>query len=453
MAANPPTREGVRAHADSIIAKAVADGRLTPDGEAAKAAALTPTFSEGTRALDPNTDKPIITAPPAFAEGEKRALPGEPNPAIEAPAARPAAVAPAAAESAAPAVAPTQAAAGAAAAEAAATAAEEYAEFNFRDPDLDIDIPIRVAKKFEETVKRGYGRRTDIDRTRSYLKNAEPELREMIEDGRMQKLLPLLRHALQNEEYGKLVTSAYQRSTQGLPLVEQAAIEAARAGAAAALATPAAPVEPAFVDPFVDPRLTTLEQRLEAQERATAEWNAARERESQTAAQRQAQTQRNIGLMQAAHQDLARAYPGVFRPELGDKDPAWTQAYQYAERSGYLNNYDLRAAIVFGGQGWRSLEAERIAATASPAATALGQMDAQLVDAATREAAAAARTVSGGAVAQAQPAAIPPKPVPTYAPGTAPMGPNGKPLDIKPREVFMAEILDWETKYGRLKQA
>jgi hypothetical protein len=433
MATTPPTVSGVREHADKILAKAVEDGRLTPDGEAAKAAALTPTFSAGTAALDPNTGKAIIPKDqgqaPAFTDGHVPLPADKPTgAALGAPAAEP---------NAAPAVAAPQAAAGAAAAEGvAATAAEEYEEFEFEDPDLGAKFTMRAPKQYAEFARRGYGRRTAYDKAISYLKNADPVFRSMIEDGRVNKLLPLIQRALEDPAYGEYVTSGFQRSTQGLPLVEQAVVEAARAGAAAA-----APVIE-DINPFVDPEITTLRQRTEAIEREWQAEKAARQEQTQTAQQRDAAMRRNITLMQGAHQDLAASYPGTFRPDLGDQDPAWKAAYKYAQDAGYLNRYDLRAAIVFGGQGWRSLEAERLAATSSPAAAALGQMDAQLVDAATREAAAAARTVAGGAVAQTVAAPIPPKPVPK--------NPDGS---MKTKEEFMGQVLHWEQTYGRLKQA
>lgn len=451
MAATPPTREGVRAHADEIIARATADGRLTPDGEAAKAAGLVPVFSKGTAALDPNTGKPIIPKDqakvPEFTEGEKKPLPGEPNAEIVAPAA----ASPAPVATSAPAIAPPQAEAGAAAAEAAATAiAEEYDEFEFEDPNFDggaVKIPIRVPKRFAASAKRGYDKRTTYDRAVSYLKNADPVLRAMIEDGRINQLLPLIKAAMENDDYGKFVTGGFQRLTQGLPLVEQARIEAAAAGAAAGAALDES------VNPFVDPEMVTLRERTAAIEREWTEEKERRQQTQQAQQQQQAQVQRNIANMQGAHQDLAAAYPGMFNPQLGDQDPAWKAAYKYAEEAGYLRRYDLRAAIVFGGQGWRGLEAERLAATASPAAVALGQMDTELANAAAREAAAAARTVAGGAVATAIPAAIPPKPVPTYPPGQAPLDANGKPVLLKPKDVFMAEMLAWQQQYGRLKEA
>ena len=435
----PPVREKL----EQLHNAAVADGRIAP---AQNDTAITlPSFSKGTVALDDH-GKPILDkngsgrAPGEFTEGEK--IPPVAEGAIAAPAPA-AASAPAVAPVGTPAaVAPAAAVAGAEAAEAAATAiAEEYEEFEFEDPNFEggaIKIPVRVPKRYAESAKRGYDKRTSYDRKMSYLANAEPVLRDLILDGRINQLLPLIQHALSNEEYGKHVTETFRRSQQGQPLIDAAVREIQAAAPAGAVALP----EPAFVDPFVDPRIQTLEERLAATERTQQEWRDAQTRTQQTETQRREHIARNTSLMQGAHQDLAASYPGVFRPELGDQDPAWKAAYKYAQDSGYLGRYDLRAAIVFGGQGWRNLEAERIAAQRSPAAEAIAATESRLLDTATREAAAAARTVSGGAAATSTMPAPPPKPTPTDQQG-----------NLKPREVFMQEMLAWQETYGRLKQA
>lgn len=436
MAATPPTLAGVREHADAIIKKAVDDGRIAPDGTASDTAALTPTFSKGTAALDPNTGRPVVPKEqgqaPAFADG-KVPLPQDATAptVVAAPAA--AAVVEAQPGTAAPVV-----EARADAAEAVAQAiVDEYGDFEFDDPDLGTKFTMRAPKQFLETAKRGYGRRTTYDKAVSYLKNADPVFRAMVEDGRINKLLPLIQRALEDPAYGEYVTSGFTRAQQGLPLIEQARIEAAAAGAAA-MAAPA--VEES--NPFVDPEMVTLRQRTEAIERDWQAFQAERQQQTQTQTQQREQTQRNITLMTGAHQDLAAAYPGVFSPQLGDQDPAWKAAYEYAKDAGYLNRYDLRAAIVFGGQGWRSLEAERIAATSSPAAAALATVDARMLDTARREAAGSAATVSGGGVGQAQPVPTPPKP------GTK--NPDGT---MKEQALYMAEVQAWHQQYGKLKGA
>lgn len=440
----PPVREKL----EQIQAAAVADGRISADAADHGAAALIPAFSKGTVPLDHN-GKPIIgrgtpdREPGAFAEGEK--IPPVAEGSVAAPAAlvpaASAAPAAAAAEASAPAgVAPAQAAAGAAAAEAAAaTIADEYEEFEFTDPNWEggeIKIPVRVPKRYAESAKRGYDKRTSYDRKMSYLANAEPVLRDLILDGRINQLLPLIQRAIADEAYGKYVTEGFRRAESGQPLID-AAVREIQAPAA-----PVQPQEPQFVDPFVDPRIQTLEERLAANERATNEWRQAQETQAQTQRQRQEQINRNNAFMAAGHRDLANAYPGVFKPELGERDPAFQSAMEYARQAGYTNSYDLRAALVFGGQGWRSLEAERIAATQSPAAAALAGAESRLLDTATREAAAAARTVSGGASAQTTLPTPPPKPTPKDAQG-----------NLKDRQQFMDEVVAWETAFGRLKQA
>lgn len=435
MAATPPTISGVREHADSIINKAVADGRIAPDGTASDTAALTPVFSKGTAALDPNTGKPVVPraqgeAPP-FEAGH---VPLESAaPVVAPPGVAPAAAAVVAAQ---PGTAAPVVAERADAAEAVAQAiVDDYGEFEFEDPDLGTKFTMRAPKQFVETAKRGYGRRTALDRAMSNYKNADPVFRSMVEDGRLNKLLPLIQAALDNKEYGEFVTQGFQRLQQGVPLIEQARAEAAAAGAAAI----AAPEES---NPFVDPEVVSLRDRTAAMERDWQAFQAERQQQTQTQAQHREQTARNTSLMAGAHQDLAAAYPGVFNAQLGDQDPAWKAAYEYAKDAGYLQRYDLRAAIVFGGQGWRQLEAERIAATASPAAAALATVDARMLDTARREAAGSAATVSGGGVGQAQPIPTPPKP------GTK--NPDGS---MKDQGTYMAEVQAWHQQYGKLKGA
>jgi hypothetical protein len=435
----------VREKLDQIAKKAVDDGRIPKDAASAGAAALIPSFSKQTLPLDDNGQAIETRKPPPFADGHvdlpaatetTGAAPSSATPAAAAPAApaaTPAASAPAAAGTA---EAPGAAATGAAAAEAVAAAIEEMAEFNFRDPDLDIDIPIRVPKKYEETVKRGYGRRTDIDRTRTYLKEAEPTLRPLIEDGRLRRIMPILQRATEDEEFARYISAGYDRRIAGLPMVQEAVREITATA-------PPAPAAPEFVDPFVDPQLVDLRTRTEANERYLTELRQREERQQQSQRQRDEQVRRNNAAMVAAHQDLARMYPGVYRPELTDKDPAWASTWDYARQSGYFESFsDLRAALIFGGQGWRALEAERAAATQSPAASALAAMDTRLLDAATREARDAASTVSGGSVATSTMPAPPAKPSTT--------GPDGK---LKDHGQYMNEVLAWERAYGRLKGA
>lgn len=444
----PPVREKL----EQIQAKAVADGRISAADAGNGAGAALPSFSKGTVPLD-DTGKPIIgrgtpdRAPGEFTEGAT--IPPVTEGSAVTPPGAAAVVPPAQAASAPAGVAPAEAAAGAAAAETAAAAlADEYEDVSIRDLDLDADVSIRVPKQYAGVVKRGYDKRTSYDRKMSFLANAEPVLKELILDGRINALLPVIDAALKNEAFGKYVTDAFRRVERGDPL-EAAVREIQAAPPAAAL-----PQEPQFVDPFVDPRIQTLEDRVAANDRAMTEWRDAQTRAQQTQQQQQEQVRRNTTLMAGAHQDLASAYPGVFDTRLGSEDPAWKAAYKYAQDSGYLQRYDLRAAIVFGGQGWRQMEADRLQATQSPAAAAIAATETRLLDTATREAAAAARTVSGGAAAQSTMPAPPPKPVPTYAPGQAPLDPTtGKPRDIKPREEFMAEMLAWQEQYGRLKQA
>lgn len=426
----------VREFADQVLSKAVEDGRIAPDD--AGHGASTPTFSKGTVALDAN-GKPIIPkanveAPP-FEAGRIEVEPGTgPEPApVEAPPV----------EAAPPAQVPEAAAAGAAAAEAAAQAIEEYEEFAFHDPDLDLDVPIRVLKKFASTAKRGYGSRASYDRSVSYLGNARSVLEPLISDGRIQRILPMLQAALENEEFGGHVTQVFERLKQGLPLVEQARLEAAVAGATAA-AAPETFTPEGYTDPFsevVDARMKPITTEL-------AEMRAWRDQQAQAAEQtrqqQQQQQRQNAWIneqMVGAHHDLARMYPGKFDTTKGPNDPMWQQALKFAKDAGYEGVYGVRGGAVFGGQQIIALDHERLAATSSPAAEALAQADQQLQTAARREARASAAAVSGGGVATTTMPQAPPKPVPT--------GPDGK---LKDRTAYMAEVEAWHRQYGRLKQ-
>lgn len=435
------TDQHPREFAESIIKGAVDGGQITADGAAARAAELLPTFSKGTAPLDPNTGQPIIpkdqSKPPSFTDGEKP-IPPTQEAAIAAPPAGTPAAEPA--PNAAPAESKPQAQEGAQAAEAAAAQlVDDYEEFEFEDPDLSTKFKIKAPKQYLEIAKRGYGRRTTYDRAVSFLKNADPALRPLIEDGRMNRILPLLQRALEDEAFGNYVFDGYNRSTKGLPLVEQAVREIQAQ-------TPPA-TEPGFdpsLDPFgVNEQLKPVLSQFEQLNQKFQTWEqqqATQTQQQQETARRQQAWQAN---MKGGHEELASMYPDMFDARRGDQDSGYLRAYQCAQDAGYFQRYaDPKAALVFGGQLAAQMEAERRAATQSPTAAALAAVDTALLGAAHTEAASAARAVSGGGAASAPLTAPPAKPATTNPDGT-----------LKSREQYMAETLDWEQRYGRLKPA
>ena len=437
------TLPGVREKLTQIQDKAVADGRI-PGDEASRAAITMPSFSKGTVPLDNNGKAIEERVPPAFETAHvdlpastettgaapSSAAPPAASPASAAVATPPAAAAAGATE------APAAAATGVAAAETVAAAiADELVDFEFEDPDLGTKFTLKAPKQYVDVAKRGYGRRTTYDKAVSYLKNAEPILKSMIEDGRIQRLMPFLQRAVDDPEFAQAVSDVYQRRVNNQPMLEAAVREIQATPPTGTVAA-----EPP--NPFLDPEVAELRARTEANERWISEQREQTQRSQQTQAQRDAAQRRNNELLAAGHRDLANAYPGIFRPELGERDPAFVAAMDYARQAEYTTNYDLRAALVFGGQGWRQIEAERAAATGSTAASALAAVDTRLVEAASREARNAASTVSGGAVATS--ALAPPPPKPTTK------NPDGS---LKPQDQYMGEVLAWERTYGRLKGA
>jgi hypothetical protein len=431
----------VREHADSLIADLMAKRPPAANIEEARQAAAIPAFSSGTTAIgsdgkpvDLKVDVPEFTgAPVAMPDaGDKaellkahQALLDAKAGATAAPsAAKPteAAVAPAAA----PAGDVVAATAGQQSAEAAAQEiVDEYDEFEWTDPDLDVPIPIRVPKQFVETVKRGYGRRAALDRAINFAKQADPALRGLIESGQMQQVLPLLQRALTDTAYGEYVTRGYQRAQAGLPLIEQAKAEAE---AAAAPAQAPAIFDPMVEDPYYAERLQPLVQKIETLEQRYAREDAQRQEQAQRQQREQALVAQRDAEFRAAHQDIANAYPQNARLDLGPGDPLWNKAVRYAKEAGYIEAYGPRAGVVFGAQMAMQVEAERLAATGSPAAEALRMAEQQHGELARREAAAASRAVGGGSSTPA------PKPAPPAPPN--PRTADGK---LKPAAQFLRE--------------
>ena len=457
----PETLQPPREFAEKVIKDAVTDGRLPGDDASARAAALTPSFSKGTVPLDENGQAVLPKdqqKPPTFTEG-RRDLPAATDTTGGTETAAPATAAAdgAAVAAAKPAEPPAQAA-GAAAAEATAGAiAEDWEDFEFEEPDLSkpdspVKIKLRAPKQFAEIAKRGYGRRQAYDRAVNYLRTAEPVLKQMIEDGRINRVLPLIQAAVENRNgFGETVTAMFERMQRGEPLVAAAIAEAATARIAPA-SDPT--LEAALQDPLYGDTLKPIVEGQQALRSELDEWK--RERETQRKTQDET-AQRNAQLandMRAAHEDLARMYPDRFNLALRENDPAWQQAMRCAREGDYINKYrSTTAGIIFGGQSWIAMEAEREAAMASPAAAAISVRD-HLDENARREAASVAATAAGGAAAHTTAVAPPPKPGTKYPVGTVDPR-TGKDLSgqLKPQELYMAEIQNWHRQHGALKQA
>jgi hypothetical protein len=235
----------------------------------------------------------------------------------------------------------------------------------------------------------------------SYLKNAEPVLKPMIEDGRINQILPLIKAAIENNDYGNYVAQGYERMQKGLPLIEQARQEAAAAG------TPP-PQTAAFdleaEDPFFAERVRPLMQKYDTLEQKFT----AMEAERQQVAQRQQDQQRTNAergqQMAYAHADLHRMYPEEYTGNLQQDQARWQRVVSYAKDAGYVDAYGIRAGLLFAGQMIQQIDQERIAATASPAAVAMVQAESKNMELARRQAQEASRTVGGGAQTQAAPA-------------------------------------------------
>lgn len=405
----------VRDHAYALRDELIEKGDIAPDASSAAAAAGLPVFSKGTATLDENTGRPI-TRPeaPEFTAGETIAVPEDTSaePLAAPQAAIPQAVIPDAGAAAAEAI-----------AEQIADAFAEHEEFELDDPDLNVKIPVRVPKQYAETAKRGYGRRAAYDRSIRYLKEAEPVLRQLIEDGRIQQVLPLLKAAIDNQAYGEYVASGFQRLQQGLPLIEQA-----RQEIAAQAQEPAQTYDLENEDPFFAERIRPYIQGQQTLQQRLDKFEAERQAQAQQQQEEQRVNNWRAEQMQAAHQDLARSYPDQYSGDLQRDTMIWQRALKYAKDAGYVDAYGLRAGIVFAGQQVTAMEKERLTATASPTATALQAAENQHMALARQQAAAASRTVGGGAPSPAPPPA--PRPVPT------PRSADGK---LKPAGEFLRE--------------
>lgn len=426
---NDAALPSVQQHAAELQKQLLAEGKIQPEGAAAPA--QVPEFSKGTASVDGSTPPPAAVD---FKE-TKVGLPEQTETTGSVPPPATAAAPPAVAPEAPSAPQTTATAASAVAADAAAAqvqqAVEDLEDWEFEDPDLNVKIPLKFPKQYSQTVKRAFPRRADYNRLKTYWGEAAPVLEPLIADGRIRQLLPLIQRALADPNYGEYVWNGYQRVQQGLPpMVQQAIQEVARA--AAAPQAPSTPAEESIEDPWLQAAIAphlqkfqTLEQKLQTFEQRDAE---RQRREAEQQQQQMASAQQ----MMLAHQDLERYYPQSFRTANGPNDPHWQNALKTAKDYGYIDSYGLRAGIVFGAQKWMELEAERIAATTSPAAQTLQAIDQRALELAQRQATDAARVVGGGAPM----ASTPPPPMPR--PSTK--NPDGS---LKDKDQYLREVAAW----------
>jgi len=421
----------VREHAEALRDNLVKTGQIAPDPEAAVKAAGIPTFSAGTATLDPNTGKPVTLksatpTTPSFTDG-KVDLPAEAS-VTSAPlpdASSPEPEKPVAAASA------SKAAGTEAAEEAAQAVADDFAEYEeieVEDADLDLKYPIRVPKQYATSAKRGYPRRAMFDRTVNNYKTADPVLRELIESGSINQILPLIQRALNDRTYGDYVWNGFQRANQGLPLIEQAKREAASAGAPP-LPDATNPALEFSNDPWLAESLKPVvseltELRTWRQQQADQQAEQQRRVAEAERARSESATQINWAL-----EDLKRAYPAEYTGDFTRDRDRWQRTMQYAQESGYIGAYGVRAGIVFAAQQIHQMDQERLVATASPVAAALAQAEAQHMNLARQQAAASARTVGSGAPTQAPPPRPPVRPSTRNADGS-----------MKPSDQYMREM-------------
>lgn len=429
-----------REFADTRLAELRDAGKISASGDGSPLAGAVPTFSKGTAALD-DDGQPIIPKSqqqvPSFQE-QHVDLPkptdtqGGAPPQAQEPAPAPSQPEP-----------PPQQQAAAATEAVAQQIADEWDEFEFEDPDLNTKITMRAPKQYAEVVKRGYGRRAAHDRAISYAKNADPILRQMIEDGRINQVLPLIRAAIEDNEYGQFVAEAYQRRQRGESLLQQAIREHQ-----APVANPPQQVDLAALetqDPFlaeqVRPIVAPLMAEIQTLKSGYQTWEQQRQAQEQAAREAQQRSIQIANELRGAHEDLAAMYQGRFSTERGPNDPLWQTANQIAREGQYCERYGYRAGMIFAGQAAVAMEQERLAATQSPTAQVLQQAEARLLTAAQSEAARSAQTVSGGGPGASAPAPIPPKPTPKNPDGT-----------LKPKDEYLAAVAAWHQQYGRMKQ-
>jgi len=452
------SKADIQDHMKQLLASTPGDQTLVPDAAAAASAAGIPGFSAGTVAMDPGgrvvapdaaTDVPAFTAPPAAANDDadagaalEAAAAGKPRDPetgkfqpTKAPdqAARPAASAP---------VAPRTEVQRASAADSAASAIlDDWADAEDVEYEGDggAKFTVRAKKGEAEQVRRGYMRRAQYDRSTSYLNNYRETLEPLIANGRLQQIMPLLQRALQDPEYGEFVAEAYNRRVKGEPLTPQQAqvLQAVGVPTNAAQSTGNPAEEYGLeADPYLAEALRPMSNEL-AELRT---WRAQQTQQAQQATDQQRRVQadqaQRANEVQWGHYDLVQQFPGRFTGDLERDNAALQPIFRYAQESGYVQSYGIRAAIVLAAKAL----AEERADTGSPAAAVLSQIDRAQLAAANAQA-GAARSVGGGGTAAVAPRRrqAPPAPAMTDA--------NGK---RKPAKIWAEEMSAYQQQVAAL---
>lgn len=410
-----PTEDEVRKHAlqlqNDLLDKQGKGGAQSADE--ARAATAVPSFSKGTVAIDEHTQRPIVTGQdPGQIGGETvkvdgADLGGDPNRKLGGEAAAEAAAGemleqtpPEVDPPVAAAPAPVEAPDGGAAEPAAGAIArnwDDYEEIDYDDPEAGQTYKVYATKDQAAAVKGGYARRSIMDRHATYLGQAREVLEPLITDGRIQQVLPLLRAAMEDPEYGQFVVDAFNRRQQGLPLTPAQAAAVAAAPAVAA-SNDGADYEDPFLKHAIDPLRSELDEI-----KGIVKSQAQREQEANEQAQMNARAQQEINQMLATtHRDLHTHYPDAFQGKWDADKELIGKIYQYANQAGYFQTYGYTPAAF--RLAYTELRAARSEAS-SPAAAVVNQ-------AAAASAAAPVRSVptgtaqGGGVTRKAPPAPV-----------------------------------------------
>lgn len=270
---------------------------------------------------------------------------------------------------------PQAAPTGTAAAEAAAANLlnkDEYEEIEYEDSDTGEKFVVLAKKDHAPQVKKGYARRSVMDRSARFLSQARPILEPLITDGRMRDILPLIQQAMSDPEYAQFVIEAFNRRVTGQPLAPTAPAAQAQPQAATPTAQTAIPVLAENEDPYMAQYVNPITQRLNELDQRTRTFEQHQADERTRQAQRDEQQRRGIAIMQQTHADLSRYYPDEFTGDVNRDQPLLVQAAKFARESGMIATYGESPATVI--LAYERLRADRQQAAASPAAQMLQQV-------------------------------------------------------------------------------